>query len=396
MLVNDNAKIVSFLDKGIIGSTFLFALASLTSKGLSSVGVGFACLLWLVRIAITKNYNFTKVELNKAILSFTVSLLISGLDVRKIIFLDEVEKILLAILFYFAIVNTIDNLELIKKLTFVALISMLISNIYGIYQEFIVGVDRVNAFSIALSYGGLISIFLMFTIAYLLWSDIELKCKLTLLMMTVIMGMNLLFTRSRGAWIGFISGSFSLVWLRDKKWIFALACLLIVLSLFLPQNFINRFKSSINITTNRSNLGRIALWKGSWLMYRDHPINGIGMGHFKKKYFEEYEQPNTTNAAHAHNNFLHFLATGGTIGILAFCWLTFKIFQILYREYQEFKFKSKWGLFILASLAGLVAFTVQGLTEFSFGDTESVRFFWFLIALNMVLIKQFRQKENMA
>ncbi|AGB42268.1 lipid A core-O-antigen ligase-like enyme [Halobacteroides halobius DSM 5150] len=344
-------------------------------------------LFWLVRIIITKDYKFTSLPLNKAMLLFLVSILVSGVDAWGIKFLDEVSSFILLVLFYFAIINTVDNLILIKKLAYTTLFSMLIGVGYGLYQKFYLDMPRVGSFSFALSFGEFTAIFLMFTISYLLWSKADNKQKGGLLFLTVIIALNLLFTKSRGAWLAFIGGLSSLVWLKDKRIIIIFLICLLVLPLLLPQEYISRFKSSFNVTTNRSNLGRIALWKGSWLMYKDHPINGVGIGRFSSIYSNQYRQPHTTSIDHAHNNWLHLLATTGTIGVLAFGYLIFKILKLLYYGYYKIN-ESNWHLFVLASLAAVIVFNIEGLTQYNLGDTETSRFFWYLVSLNSIVINK--------
>lgn len=407
-----DSKMMNLLDNGIIISIFIFALGSLPSKALSSIGIGLACLLWLVRIAITKDYEFQQAEINRAVLLFLASLLISGLDVMGVKFLDGVEKILLVILFYYVIINTVTELETVKKLSYTALVSMLITSGYGLYQYFYLGSSKVNGSMLSLAFGCFLSMFLMFLISYLLWRKLNWKFNLSLMVLTIIMGFNLIFTKSRGAWLAFIGGIFSLAWLKDKRLVIGMIIGLVIISIFLPQDIRNRFKSSFvtdievsdwnNLDRNmRSNLTRVALWNSTIEMWQEHFINGVGMGQFEEankngNYASEYDGIGFKKYSHAHNNFLHFLATTGTIGFIAFSWLMFKMLKVLYDWYYRIYDKS-WKLFILASLGAVIIFNVQGLTEFNFGDTELVRFFWFLIALNMVVINKFsRSKEYLS
>jgi len=384
------STVFNFLDIGIIVGSFIFALSTLTSKGGSSVGLGIVGLFWLIRILITKNYQFTTTKLDKFILFFMGAIFLSQLDLEQGFgkqFWEEIETYIISILLYYGVVNTIDSLNMVKKLSYTALFSMVVSVGYGFYQKFELGARRVEGFSFPLSYGCLLAMFLMFGLAYLFWGKINWQQRTGMAVLTGLMGANLLFTNSRGAWLGFMGGIFSLVWLKDKRFIIILLVGLLVLPFLLPPQYITEFKSSFDVKNNRSNLGRLALWKGSWLMFKDHPINGIGYGYFTPTYKEQYRQPNTTNAAHAHNNFLHFLATTGSIGFIAFCSLVLVILKILYEGYQQIE-DNKWSLFVVGSLAAMIVFHIQGVTEFNFHDAETLRFFWFLLALNIIVIKQ--------
>jgi O-antigen ligase len=389
-----DSRLITFLDKGIIAVTFLFALGTLTSKAATSVGMGFAILFWLIRIIITKDYNFTSTKLDKVILFFLAGVLISSFDVGKMKFLDGSHKFILVILFYYALVNSIDDLTLVKRLSYTTLFSMLVAVGYGFYQRLYLG-GQVNSFSFTLSFGCLLAMFLMFSLAYLFWGQVGNKTRFGLLLLSGSMLISLLWTEARGAWLGFIGASLSLAWLKDKRLIVGLLICLVLISFFLPNNYIAEFKSSFDIKENSSNLGRLALWKGSWEMFKDHFINGVGLGHFTDQYLAHYEQPNTTNAKHAHNNFLHLLATTGIIGFTAFCALLLMILKVLYMGYQRIS-DENWQLFILASLAAVIAFNIQGVTEYNFYDSETLRFFWFLLALDIVVINQliFKKEEE--
>lgn len=378
------------MDNGILFGIYLFALSSLISKAGTSIGIGIACLLWLIRIFITTDYNFTTTKLDRPILFFLSGLLISGLDVFSIKFLDSVEKIILVILFYYVIVNTIEKLKNIKYIIYIMTISMIISLSNGIYQIVYTNLDRIKGFSFPLAYGGFLAILLIYTTAYLVFGNNKWYLKLFLLSISIVEMINLLFTKSRGAWFAFLGGGLSLFWLKDKKWLIGFLLLIILLGIVLPPEFIDRFKSSFELEDNRSNEARIKQWKASLLMYKDHFINGVGIGYFTEEFRENYNYLKPDNRKHAHNNFLHFLATTGTVGFIAFCYLIWSIVKFLYNHHLQLR--GDWGLFLLASLAAVIAFNIQGLTEFNFGDTETLRFFWFIVALNVVIVNNLIEK----
>ncbi|MGM0501999.1 MAG: O-antigen ligase family protein [Bacillota bacterium] len=379
-----DSKVITGLDKGIMFGIFLFALASLTSKGASSVGVGLTCLLWLIKIIITKDYEFTTTELDKPILIFIGGLLISGIDVLSIQFFDSIEKIILAILFYYAVTNTISDLKNVKRTAYITIFSMLVALGYGSYQILYTNLRRIKGFSFSLAYGGMLAMLMMYIIVYLIFGKNKWYIKFLLLTVGVIQFINLLYTKSRGAWLAFLGGGFSLFWVRDKKWLIGFGIILILVTMLIPQPFIERFKSSFDLENDRSNIARLKQWHASLLMYKDNFINGVGMGYFKEEFRNNYNYLKPDNRAHSHNNFFHFLATTGTIGFLAFCWLLWSLCKYLYENHK--KISGQWGLFIISSLAALVVFNIQGLTEFNFGDTETIRFFWFVVALNVVVI----------
>lgn len=104
------------------------------------------------------------------------------------------------------------------------------------------------------------------------------KFEMTLLtLLSLISGIVLLWTQNRGNWVG-LSAALSFILLiklnKNSIPIFILAIFLMCGSIYyLPQNvYVKRIKSIVNLKTNKSNLGRIDLWKGSLRMYRENPV----------------------------------------------------------------------------------------------------------------------------
>jgi len=71
---------------------------------------------------------------------------------------------------------------------------------------------------------------------------------------------------------------------------------------------------------------RVPIFTNALAMYRDHPVNGVGVRAFRKAYvtYAEPDDPhylpggNETRAHQAHNFVLEFMADTGTIGLLGF------------------------------------------------------------------------------
>jgi putative inorganic carbon (HCO3(-)) transporter len=395
MIKNWKITFDNFLGKAVVFSLYLFALGLLTSKALTSAGGVLVCLFGLLRFIIFKRNPFKNTDqgLNLPILFFIVSLLISLVEHPDSDAFSQFQKyFLLSLFFYFAVAN-LDNLKQIKRIIFITGFSMLIAIICGFYQHYFLDISRINGFSFPLSFGCLLAIFIIFSLTYFFWGKYNTGSRIALLTGTALMGANLLFTQARGAWLGLMGGVFTLSWLKNKKALIILIIFCLLLFLFLPQTYIDRFKSSFDVKTDSSNLTRIALWKASLLMYRDHFINGVGLNRFSEEYETNYRQPYpVSTSCHPHNNILQFMAEAGTLGLAAFIWLTGAIFIFLYKNYSKLT-DPHWRLFPLASLCGLIAFHIQGLTEVNYGDAETLRFFWFLMVLNAAIVKILKETD---
>lgn len=379
------AIFVNVIRKIIEINLYLFAFGIFISKALTSITGGLICIFWLIKIIFErKTLNIKFFAFSELFLLLAIS--ISFIDDMTINFISNGGEYILLVLFFYAAANSIENLNTLRNIFYICVISAVISLVYGLYQHYFLGLSRVNAFMTPLDYGNLLAIILTFAIIYLLWGNFNYKKKAGILFLALISGMNLVFTQTRGAWLAFIAGIISLFWIKNKKLIYIVIVILIMLVLILPTVYKQRFISSFNLTDNKSNLGRIALWKGAILMFKDNLLNGVGFGNFRKQYEEYYRQPNTTSTVHAHNNILQFMAETGLIGLLALLYFKYQTLTKLYTSYKVCKSKF-WSLFKFASFISLIIFYINGITEYNMGDADTLRFLWFLLSLNAALFK---------
>ncbi|EJN01785.1 O-antigen ligase [Herbaspirillum sp. YR522] len=80
----------------------------------------------------------------------------------------------------------------------------------------------------------------------------------------------------------------------------------------------NKFDSGVDRDTS---LGlRLQLWKGAWILFREHPAFGVGPRNFPAALERLHEQgvltSDAANLPHSHNEFLFNMATLGTFGML--------------------------------------------------------------------------------
>lgn len=185
-------------------------------------------------------------------------------------------------------------------------------------------------------------------------------------------------------------------WLHKKKLIPIFLIALIVIVLLAPAAIQDRIMSITDIENNRSNLGRIALWKGALMMFKANPVNGVGSNNFEKIYLKSYKQPNTTASSHAHNTYLNFLAETGIIGFSALIYLFFSISKYLFIAYQklEDEFSKLFVLSVFSSFLG--TFVIQGMTESNFSKSVVGRTLWFLIALAVIIVQINEQKTELS
>jgi len=117
-------------------------------------------------------------------------------------------------------------------------------------------------------------------------------------------------TQSRGGTVGLACVGLY-YWLKsDRKIGMAVVGVLVATMVFLyaPDTYFDRM-NQIN-TTEGSARGRILAWEASMRMAADHPILGIGAGHFGVKYGVDYRPPTGERVPWQTAHSIYFLALG--------------------------------------------------------------------------------------
>jgi O-antigen ligase len=149
-------------------------------------------------------------------------------------------------------------------------------------------------------------------------------------------------SQTRGTWIGIpIFVLITLFILRPrvsirKQITVAVTALLLVTAFFGTSNMVQQrlvqaqhdileYFGNGNVDTS---VGiRFQLWKGSWILYKEHPLVGVGQEGFSAALGDLERRQIITSAAralaHSHNEILHSMATLGTVGLIAILCLYF-------------------------------------------------------------------------
>jgi O-antigen ligase len=207
--------------------------------------------------------------------------------------------------------------------------------------------------------------------------------------------MFLLFLLSRGK---------SFIKENKKLFIFLLIVIILAVSLFIiptplnkPGTAISQIKSRISVAyfiQDRSITRRIAIWKFTWMMIKDHPILGSGIGTYKyntlryqAKFFEQGDNRSIYPygfADKAHNEYLQLWTELGTIGLAIFFWLVITYFIYGIRYLKREKDKQKQGIMI-GLMGAVVAFLVDSFFWFPLHLSSNLSLFWLFIGLTMVM-----------
>ena len=383
-------------------------------------------MFWVLKIIDREEIRFTSTPLNLPILSF-IAICVFSLIWSNSFFvsLKELPLFLAGPLLYFIIVNNIRGEKQINRIIGTVVLIGAALGIYGIFQyngidfSFWKGnVARLRVFGFFGNPGyfaGYLILPLSLAIS-LFFTSKNRNRKILFLIGILAIGTAIIltFTRSSYPALGvsliFMFSLFLLSrgknFLKGNKKLFMILLIVIIIaaSLFIiptplnkPGTAISQIKRRFSITsiTYAFSFGRrIAIWKFTGMMIKDHPILGSGIGTFKyndlryqAKFFEQGDNRSIYRyglADKAHNEYLQLWAELGTIGLAIFLWLIIAYFNYGIRYLKREKDEQKQGIMI-GLMGAVVAFLVDGFFWFPLHLTTNVSLLWLFIGLTMVM-----------
>lgn len=204
---------------------------------------------------------------------------------------------------------------------------------------------------------------------------------------------------SRGGWLALPALAIIFAWYaRDKLKMWQLALLGMVLTAFclaawfVPQSGVHarideatkEISDYFNKHDASSSVGaRLEMWKAAWMIFRQHPILGVGMGGFsveKQTLIDAGKlDPAVASFLHPHNEYAAALATRGIIGFISLLLLFGVIGKVFYdmarRPHAAAQLTGVAGLIVVVSFAHF------GISGDTFDRTLPITFFTFLVAI---------------
>jgi len=176
----------------------------------------------------------------------------------------------------------------------------------------------------------------------------------------------LYFSYTRGALLG-LAFSLPFLFVKSRKQLIAL--LLIVSTSFSVFVFFTESGKHLFLSSSRirSNMERIAFFKGAIYGFLESPVVGLGVKNIEPNMVRLKVKNNVEDrkSGHSHNIYLEVLANQGLLGIIiliSFLFYSFKIF-INMNEAESF-----------IALGFFANFCFSGLFQNTFGDSENLQF----------------------
>ncbi len=193
----------------------------------------------------------------------------------------------------------------------------------------------------------------------------------------------MVFTWSRGAWIGMAVSSMLFLLVLTPRSIAVLPAAAAVGSLFcmLFPNTLGARVDSIASLSDTANYYRVRIWNGVCRLIGENAAGGIGVGEeiFSRAYIR-VASPEVWNASHAHSLWLQTLTELGIPGLLL---LLLAMFLIIQKSAECIKLcrDKKLALFCSAGMCGVFAGIVSGAFDFIWYNNTVFLVFWAVAGL---------------
>ncbi|MBQ7006785.1 MAG: O-antigen ligase family protein, partial [Oscillospiraceae bacterium] len=345
---------------------------------------GCCCLTILslfLNLATNKDMTLRPVPLGGFIALFTLMLCLA--TINSFTFVKSVKILFLHlafILFYFVAFQTLNT----KKKWCGALVSFLLVAglvaLYGVYQNF-AGVSstaswvdqemfqqiKVRVYS-TFDNPNVLGEYLVLLIPVMMamvWKSKTNGQKTVYSGLLLILAACLIFTWSRGAWLGVFLAAAVFLLVMDKRWsLLALVGLCLIPAFLTSDSAIANRLLSIGNTTDTSTAYRVSIWRASLSMLKDFWLCGIGPGSDAfSMIYPKYALAGANFALHSHNLFLQLWVETGICGIASFFALIIAFIRQSFTlpVYQE---RNRLSPAIsMAFAAGILGFLFQGLTD---------------------------------
>jgi len=338
----------------------------------------FILALTVISLVIhSKVENKTYVTLlpnDKMFMAFLVAAVLS--NVTSFWFSSSVEttiELLKMSIFYFAAVMLLNNISRIKRYIVYNLLSVGFVSLIQIYTYFTVGMTRSTGkggYGIIVGgatvlggggplkegsegvngVGGFSTHFLAnaselglglcvtYPLCYYIFKGTANRLlKIFCLALMAIFIVSIIFTGSRGAFVGFVATLLYILY-KEKKLLIGTIILVVLspLAVYLVSDqYVERIESISDYESDQSVAIRFQLWEAAVDMVADYPIFGVGTGNFPNAYGSTYRAKGSASLYWSpHNVFIQILTEMGLVGFTVYLIFIASIFRVNHKSRQ--------------------------------------------------------------
>ncbi|MFH0772260.1 MAG: O-antigen ligase family protein [Candidatus Omnitrophota bacterium] len=364
--------------------------------------------LFFISAFSAKRFNF---NLKMSIISFLIVTIVTSMFTSRY---PEISlgafffKTLQYLLTFFIVSEAINTRRRLINALIVIFVSSFITGLDGIYQQ-VFGHDlfrnfplfadvKVSAtFQFSNNFGTYIATILPVPIGLLFYKVTGKKMRFILFGLCVLLGVCLLLTQARGAWLGFIFGFLLIAFFHSRKSFLTAVCILISFGFlaisFSPPIVKEQIRSFANLKMDQSTGDRMIIWKTAWRMFLEKPVLGNGLGTFMKV-FEKTKPASYHEIVYAHNCFLQTAAETGIVGLFIFLWLVFSVLRAAIRKFfilEDLFLKAVTiGLF-----GGIAAYLINSFFDTCLYSLPLAVLFWAAIGLAAAEINPVKEQSSL-
>jgi len=371
----------SYLDKAIWFSIIALISTAIFSIALLQIFTSSAIILWIVKIIVTKNYTFVKTPLDKIFLIFIAARILSiplslYPEISYIRFLKE-------IIFYtifFVVTNEFDvtNRKKIILVLRLIIITGIVSSVYGCFNFLTGSVERATSLT-----GGYytLGIYLTLVLSILLFTKkgknlIPTNIGWYFSVLIIISG--IICTLNRMHWVLMVFLIVISFIINKDKILITGFILLVILSILIIPDIMNRFDLLINLMSNTSD--RNIIYQAALDMVFNRPIFGHGLATFKE-IFPSFDKVGDGAINSWHNDFIQVYMESGIVGLFSYVFLIISVLKIGYINIKRF-FNNQFYKSI--SIGILISTTVLMITGGFFDPITSIIIFVMLGLLSLI------------
>jgi len=396
-----------------------------------------ALILWILKIINLSRLTWQKINLDIPVLLFLIwgcLSLIWSINIYKSIL--ALPLFLSGPVIFYVVSQSLQEQNSIHKLLLIIIIVGTIMGAYGILQylgidfEFWKGnIGRNQVFGLFGNVNYFAEyIILPLAIAIGLFLAREKVFSRTFLLFSIlIMGMALLLTFTRSAYLGIAISIPIMLFLfikntpnkLNKKYykkilINLLVLIIIAVAIIYIPHPLNQGNTTLgklrnritleSVTSGGSILRRIATWKFTWLMIEDYFLWGSGLGtynyHTLKYQGEFFSQGQNRDiyphghSAQAHNEYLQIWSEWGIIGLLMFLGIIFFYYRNILIKLK--KMEEKEQVIIIGLAGAIAAVLIDAFFGFPLQLAASLSLFWIFLGLTVAQVNiidaHFREK----
>lgn len=370
----------------------------------------FTFMSFVLRFIFDENMTFKRTALDLPVLLFGVMLIVSA--VTSFAPKASIMSVLVYLAFmlsYYLLTNSVRSKERLFTIIVLMLFAGLLVALYGIYQyvfgfaEGTTWIDEdmfsdietrvVSTFENPNVLGEYLLLLIPVGLA-VIWGTKKGYNKLIHLCVVGALSLCMIYTYSRGCWIGLMVAVMMFFMFYDRRFVWLGIIALLMSPMFLPQNVINRFLS-VGDMGDTSTSYRVYIWMGTFNMLKDYWFSGIGVGTEAFGRIYPMYAYSGVMAPHSHNLYLQIITENGIAGLIIFLSIVVVYFKECISSIIRSKDKLLKGL-ITGLAAGMLGYLVQGMFDNVWYNYRVFLLFFIILGITISAIEICRCTERSA